>query len=461
MKVFLDRKLTVNDIISFTGADLIGSSDSEITNIVTDSKEAEKGSLFIAIKGEKFDGHNYINNAYENGAEFVLADHIDTIIDKLVYFKVDDTVKALGLIAMGYKSFFDVVTVAITGSIGKTTTKEFVYSVLSQKYNTHKTSGNFNNFIGLPLTLLGLKKEHQIVVLEMGMSARGEIKYLSEIAEPDIAIITYIGTSHIEKLGSREEIRNAKLEILCGMKSNGKIILNGDEPLLENIPNAYYIGKKNKESDIFIDNIIVGENGSAFDLIIHGERVESLVIPALGSHNVFDATLAYAVGLHLGMGEFEIRRGLRNFHTTGMRQNAYEKNGKTIIEDCYNASPESMEAGIKVLRKISENKNQRSFAVLGEMRELGSYSKESHEKVGKIIADNKINYLITFGKEASYIADSAIKNGVDKDNVFKFEDLNDPEAPAACINKLSRNGDVILFKASRAVAIERVLKLIN
>jgi UDP-N-acetylmuramoyl-tripeptide--D-alanyl-D-alanine ligase len=351
--------------------------------------------------------------------------------------------------------------VAVTGSIGKTTTKEFIYAVLSEKFPTLKTEGNHNNQIGLPMTLLSLSHEHKAAVVELGMSAKGEIQYLSQMAAPNIAVITNIGTSHIEKLGSREGIRDAKLEITAGLQSGRALILNGDEPLLAGIPGATYVGAKNRQSDVFVDNIITGENGSAFDLTIKGEKVESLVIPAVGEHNVMNAAIAYTVGVYSGMGEFEIRRGLRAYKTTGMRQNIYENGGRVILEDCYNAAPESMLASLKVLSDISTAKKLRPVAVLGDMRELGFYSREGHTCVGNAVANLSISLLFTFGKEAKVIAEAAIEQGMDRGSVFSFEDISNTEAIVAALKEKTGKGDMILFKGSRAVAMERLIEKIK
>ncbi|MBE6608469.1 MAG: UDP-N-acetylmuramoyl-tripeptide--D-alanyl-D-alanine ligase [Ruminococcaceae bacterium] len=431
--------------------------DVEIKAITTDSRVKADSSVFIALVGEKFDGHDYVGKAFENGAVCAVVDHIPQNADG-TYIVVEDTKKALGIIAKAYKNKLSPLTVAVTGSVGKTTTKEFIYAVLSEKYSVLKTEGNFNNDIGLPMTLLGLSPENDAAVLEMGMSHFGEIEYLSKIAAPNIAVITMIGRSHIENLGSREGIRDAKLEIRKGLQHDGVLILNGDEPLLEDINGAIYVAENNKFADYVIDNVIEGENGCAFDLSYNGERVESLTIPAVGRHNVMNAAFAFAVGVTAGMGEFEIRRGLMNFRNTGLRQNIYDLNGKTIIADCYNASPESMKASVKVLTDVARRKNARTVAVLGDMKELGNYSAEAHIEVGRVVADSKVDMLFTFGMLASDIAGAASECGVK--NIFIFEE-NEYKEIAAAIKENTLDGDVILFKASRAMALEKVIELLK
>ena len=378
-------RLLLGDIAEMARGVLYPSSadrGAEIKTVTTDSRVKISSGIFVALVGEKFDGHDYIEKAFENGAICALVEHLPED-SKYPVILVSDTRKALGMIAKAFKDKLSPLTVAVTGSIGKTTTKEFIYAVLSEKYKTLKTEGNFNNDIGLPMTLLGLSPENDAAVLEMGMSHFGEIEYLSSIASPNIAVITNIGRSHIENLGSREGIRDAKMEIRKGMPHDGILILNGDEPLLEDINGALYVGQTNKYANYVIENVIEGENGCAFDLFVQGERVESITIPALGRHNVMNAAFAYAVGLAAGMGEFEIRRGLMNFKNTGMRQRVYEAHGRTIIADCYNASPESVKASLRVLSTLAERRSARAVAVLGDMKELGIYSPEAHIEVGR------------------------------------------------------------------------------
>lgn len=435
--------------------------ETPIFSVATDSREADLGSLFIAIKGERSDGHLYINKAAENGAICAIVEYIPENAPDICYIVVEDSVKALGRLAARYKNSLRPLTVAITGSVGKTTTKEFVYSVLSEKYKTLKTEANHNNHIGMPMTLLGLDESHKAAVLEMGMSAFGEISYLSKIGTPDIAIITNIGTSHIENLGSREGIRNAKLEISDGMKEDGVLILNGDEPLLAGIDGAYYVSMTGRRAYANVSNIISGENGMAFDITIGGECTESIVIPVLGEHNVMDAAYAFVVGKLLGMGEFDIRRGLMSFQNVGLRQKVSKVGGNTLIEDCYNASPESMSASIFLLSKMAARYGVKSCAVLGEMRELGSFSENGHRSVGRLVAEQKIDKLFTFGELAQVIADEAIKTGMNPKNVFCTNALDDYEALADKIVKNTAPTDIILFKASRAVALENAVELVK
>ena len=460
MKVYVKGSLTVEELAKMCGGKIVGCTDKKITAITTDSRDICGGALFVAIKGEHFDGNNYLNSAHESGAVCSLAERVPEGFAGCAIV-CESTKIALGKIAKAYKDRIAPLTVAVTGSVGKTTTKEFIYAVLSEKYKTLKTEGNFNSDIGLPMTLLGLSEDDSAAILEMGMSAKGEIEYLSKIASPRIAVITNIGSSHIGLLGSREAIRDAKLEIREGLLKDGTLILNGDEPLLAGIEGAIYVSFENENAEYYISGIVEGENGTAFDLTVKGNKYESVLIPTVGEHNVLNAAYAFAVGSAAGLGEFEIRRGLLKYKSADMRQQIYNKGGKVILEDCYNASPESMIAAIKVLSGIAARKGGRKVAVLGDMRELGSYSKEEHRKVGAAVAAYSIDLLFTIGKDAKEIAESALYFGLEKENVYVFEDIDDVERIGKAIADVTGPSDVILFKASRAVALERVAKYIT
>ncbi len=457
MIVTLHNPQTALQIAKTVGGKLLGDGNSTARTLTTDSREVTPGALFVAIRGENADGHAYIGKAADLGASCILCDRMPEQLPSCPLIVAEDSVKALGRLAAANKRQIAPLTVAITGSIGKTTTKEFVAAVLSEHYKTLKTPGNFNNHIGLPLTMLSLENSHRAMVVEMGMSARGEIEYLSSLACPKIAVITNIGTSHIEHLGSREGIRDAKMEIVTGMEQGGALILNGDEPLLADIPGAYYVSLKNPAAQFYISHIEQSVHGSAFDLTVGGELYESIVIPVIGEHNVLDAAYAFAVGSLVGMGEYEIRRGLMNFRQTGMRQNLYAIGDFWVLEDCYNAAPESMQAALKVLSQVAADKGGRKIAVLGEMRELGSYSAAGHRTAGRAAAGEQVDLLITFGREARYIAEGALEAGLHRASILQFDSTDHPEAPAAALREILRPGDTVLFKASRAVALERVI----
>ena len=461
MIVQLSKQWTVGALAETVNGELYGDPAAIASALTTDSREVTDGAIFVAIRGENSDGHTYIAKAASMGAACILCDRLPEVLPTCPLILTADSVKAMGLFAKAYKQQIAPLTVAITGSIGKTTTKEFLGAVLSEHYNTLKTPGNFNNHLGMPLTMLSLTEAHNCAVLEMGMSARGEIEYLSKLANPNIAVITAIGTSHIEHLGSREGIRDAKMEITMGMEQGGALVLDGDEPLLANVAGAHYVSLANPDAEYYISNIRQTEAGSIFDLKAGGEVYEGVEIPVIGAHNVKDATYAVAVGRLAGMNESEIRRGLMNFRQTGMRQNLYELSGLWVIEDCYNAAPESMQASLKVLSSVAKTKSGRKIAVLGEMRELGSYSPEGHYTVGKAAAREQVDLLFTFGKDALNIAKGANENGLTASQIVSVESLDTPEALADAIRNLTVAGDVLLFKASRGVKLERVIALLK
>lgn len=438
----------------------------DITSIVTDSREAEVGSLFVAIKGERFDGHDFISQAIENGAAAVIAERVPEGASGDLARRVivtPNSVEALGRVAAAYKARVRPKTIAVTGSVGKTTTKEFVFAVVGESYSAHKTAGNFNNEIGMPLSVLEMPEGTQACVLEMGMSGLGEISRMTHIAKPDIAIITNIGNSHIECLGSRENICKAKLEIVEGVPEDGWVILNADEPMLfaqkgKLHQNILFVSLENPLADYRALNIREYEDSSEFDLVAGRRVVTNVRIPAIGRHNVYDATYAFAVGVLLGMTDEQIKRGLMTFHNTGMRQNIYEYGGITIIEDCYNAGPESMKASVEVLSKLAQKSGSRSVAVLGDMRELGEYSKQLHMEIGTFVAARGISNLVTFGREAENIALGAINHAMKHENISVNTGTENVEGAARSIYEMLKPGDAVLFKASRAVKLERVIE---
>ncbi len=438
----------------------------DITSIVTDSREAESGSLFIALKGERFDGHDYISQALARGAAAVIGERVPEGLEADEAKRVmvtPSSLEALGKVAAAYKARIKPKTIAVTGSVGKTTTKEFVFSVANSKFLAHKTAGNLNNEIGMPLSVLDMPETTQVCVLEMGMSGLGEISHMTAIAKPDIAIITNIGNSHIECLGSRENICKAKLEIVEGVPSDGWVILNADEPMLfaqkgKLTQNMLFVSLQNPLADYRALNIREYEDSTEFDLVAGNRVVTNVKIPTIGTHNVYDATYAFAVGVLLGMSDDEIKRGLMAFHNTGMRQNIYEYGGITIIEDCYNAGPESMKAAVEVLSKLADKNGCRTVAVLGDMRELGDYSKQLHMEIGTLVASRHISNLVTFGREAENIALGAINHALNPESISINTNIENADDTAKAVYGMLRPGDAVLFKASRAVKLERVIE---
>ncbi|MBR2347128.1 MAG: UDP-N-acetylmuramoyl-tripeptide--D-alanyl-D-alanine ligase [Clostridia bacterium] len=438
-------------------------------SVCTDSRETEKDSLFVALGGARVDGHDYIGAALSLGSECVLCERIPDTLNsserKYVALVVQDTLRAVGELAKAYDRRINNRKVAITGSVGKTTTKEFVAAVLSENLRLHKTEGNYNSNIGMPLSMLTMRNDTEVSVLEMGMSNAGEIEYLSRIAEPDIAIITNIGSSHMEYLGSREGICKAKLEIVKGLKKDGILLLNGDEPLLRNREeigdNAYYVGFA-PDCHFRAQNMRFVLGNTMFDISIGGRIVENVSIPTIGKHNVYAACFAYAVGVNMGLSDEIIKRGLRNFKPIGMRQNIYDIGDITIIEDCYNASPESMKAAIAVLRQVSEQKARgRMTALLGDMYELGIGTDRFHEEVGLEFARQGGSALFTFGELADMIAGGAMLGGVPCENIYRNTDVRHPEISGEMLLASLAAGDTLLVKASRGAAAERVIRYLE
>ncbi len=453
-------------IADFTAGTPVGRPEEPLLayGISTDSRTAKKGDIFIALKGENFDGHRFLAMAEEKGCVFAVVDHI-TADCTLPLILVEDTTKALGRIAAGYKHLFRTITLAVTGSVGKTTTKEYIYAVLSQKYPTNVTKGNFNNEIGLPLTMFGLTSEHKAQLLEMGMNHKGEIAYLSDLAEPDISVITNIGTSHIEHLGSKAGIRDAKMEIIHGMHPGGVLILNGDDPFLRDVKTdaicKIYVGIHHENLTYRAENIRMYEEHMLFDIHMRdGDIIHDLCINMIGKHHIMNALIACVCGLLLGISEEKIKEGLLAFTPAAMRQHFMEKDGMILIEDCYNASPESMYAGLEVLCHTAKTKSRRAVAVLGDMLELGNVTENAHFDVGKQAAKLGISHLITYGKAAEFIAKGAVSHGMNPNAVTVLSDDTAPEETAQTIRSVLKPGDAVLFKASRAMALERIVSLI-
>ncbi len=446
------------------------SESTEQRAISTSSTESGEGVIFCAIKGERADGHDFIPDSIAAGATCFICERVPegakTLGKPFCAVVVPNTVNAMGSLAAYYRGFSQAKFVAITGSVGKTTTKEFIYAVASAAYKTHKTRGNYNNELGLPLTIFGIDKSDRVVVLEMGMSDLGEIEYMTKIARPDIAVVTNIGTSHLASLGTRENICRAKMEIRLGLPEDGVLIVNADEPLLyeqyeqlEKKPRL--ISVYSRFGDFRAVNIRQKNDGIVYDLIYENRAITNVEIPALGKHNVYNSLVAYAVGISIGMSDEQIRRGLKNFVGADMRQKIYDVGGITVIDDCYNASPESMRAAIDVLTSMAAQKNTRSAALLGDMLELGDYSRLMHVQLGQYAAQMQINKLFCYGMMADIVAESAIKRGIRADNVFVCLDTRDAQGMADMILQTLRTGDILLVKASRGIQAERIIEFMK
>ena len=465
--------LKIKDILKCTNGKLIiGDTEKECKNYSKDTRTIKKGDTYIGIKGEKFDGSSFWKDALNNGAETVIINNIK--LDEIEEYKkqnkniiqVEDTIKAIGEMASYkmkiQKEKYNLKVVGVTGSVGKTSTKDIIANVLSKKYKVLKTEGNNNNHIGLPLTILRLQDE-EIAVIEMGMNHFGEISYLTKIAKPDIAVITNIGTSHIGNLGSRENILKAKLEILEGMDKK-KIVINNDNDLL----NKWYLENKNNieihtfgiknESEFNAKNIKLKENSSEFICENKNEKI-NIEVPVGGEHFILNALCGLTVGKLLNLNNQEIKNGIKDFKLTAKRMEInHLKNNITIINDSYNASYESMKASISNLKNMN---GERKIAVLGDMFELGDFSEKLHKEVGTEIYKNKIDKLYLIGNYSKFIGEEAEKEGYKKENIFYFENKDE------LFNYLKNNlksGDVILIKASNGMKLFEIaekLKNIN
>ena len=432
----------------------VNTSEIFINHITTDTRKIQEGDLFIPLKGDNFDGHDFLSQAFEKGAKCCFSE-IETPLSNLILVK--DTKKALRDLAKYYRSLFSIPVVAITGSVGKTTTKDLIASVLSQKYNVLKTEGNFNNEIGLPLTIFCLEDFHEVAVLEMGMNSFGEIHNLSEIAKPDIAVITNIGVSHIENLGSRDGILKAKCEIFDFINKKGTAVLNADDDKLitlndklENKISWYGICNK---SGIYADKIQT-KGLEGISCKIHTQLGEFCTdIPVSGEHMVYNAMSATIVGILLKLNLEEIKKGIEQFIPSKMRMNILNTNsGIKIINDSYNANPVSMKAAIDVLK----NAQRRTVCILGDMLELGEYTKDMHYEVGSYAAQKKIDCIICIGTFAKYIAEGAKK---EKDStVFFYADKEEFFEKGLQILK---SDDTVLVKASRGMHFEKIVEKIQ
>lgn len=421
-----------------------------LADVCTDTRKIQPGSLFVCLRGERFDGHSFASQAAQLGAAALLVDHpVDADVPQLV---VTDTGKALLQLAGWYRRRFQLPVVGLTGSVGKTTTKEFIALVLGAKYNTLKTQGNLNNEIGVPQMLFRLEDSHTAAVIEMGMNHFGEISRLTRAVAPTLGLITNIGVSHIENLGSRAGILQAKLEILEGMAPDAPLIVNMDNDMLRTVK----LGDRplltfaidDPSADFTATDI--AEQGSTTTFTVHHSTfTQPVTIPTVGIHNVYNALAAMAVGYVTGVDSAAAASALANYVPAGMRQNLVQVGGVQVIEDCYNASPDSMRAALQTLGKLSVH---RRYAVLGAMLELGDYAKEAHTQVGKMAAENGIDGVLAYGADAAYIVEAAKQAGLENARLFDTK-----EALAQSLAQQVQPGDGVLFKGSRGMHLEDVM----
>lgn len=415
-----------------------------------DSRTVTHGQLFVALQGTR-DGHEFVPMALEKGAAAILCTHCDGDYPAIV---VKDTRLALGDIARGYRKQLPMKVVGVTGSVGKSTTKEMIACVLSSTFQTGKSPVNHNNDLGLPMSILALPEDTEVAVLEMGMNHFREIAYLAGIAKPDVAVIVNIGTMHIEHLGSMEGILQAKLEILEGVPQNGAVILNGDDQLLWNagkLPevHATYFGVRNSQADVLGSQVTEGPDGLQYQ-VRYGDMEFPIMLPLEGSHFIPDSLAAVAVGLTMGVHPEKITESLSQFQNMAGRQEILEINGCTVIKDCYNAGPESMAAALTVLG----NKPGRHVAVLGDMLELGVRAQAEHYRIGRIAAE-KADLVFAYGPNSSRVISGALTGGMPESCARNYEDRDEM---ADALKRMVKPGDVLLFKGSHGMHMELVLE---
>ncbi len=453
-------KIKLGEIIAGLGELTPNIANEEIDTVCTDSREITGGEIFVAIKGERADGHDYVGEVLARGSALAVVERpIEGITSERVLV-VENTLDAMITMGANYRRRFDTEVIAVTGSVGKTTTKEFLHAVLTSFDKTLKNEGNQNNELGLPRTLFNLDESYRYAVLEMGMTATGDIEKLSLAATPTAAVITNIGVAHIENLGTRENILAAKLEVTKGLAQGGILAINVDNDLLAPIESiegrgdiriltfgidnecamirARDAGGVDLDTEFIIENRLTGEENSA-------------QIPALGKHNIYNALAAYTVAFGLGLKGETAVSGLRNYESCGMRQRIISQEDFVVIEDCYNANPDSVKAAIATLAELP-NVSYR-IAVLGDMLELGEHSESAHREIGDILTTHNIDAVVCYGDEARYIAENASKT---IENVAYTDDML---TAMDHLNDFFKEGSAVLFKASRGIKLEEMMEL--
>lgn len=435
---------------------LVQAGSQPVSAVVTDSRKVAPGCVFVCFPGEKFDGHDFAVQAAQAGAEYVVVNHPVEGLPPEKTVLCESSHRAMVRMASNYRANFSPKMIGVTGSVGKTTTKEFCYAVLSAFGSAMKTEGNQNNEIGLPNTLFRLDDQVEYAVVEMGMSALGEIDRLTRAARPSAGIITCIGTSHLQNLGTRENILKAKLEICAGLPDGAPLVLNADDEYLPcaHLPSRLcpvWFGLKSPLCDVTARNIQDEPEGQRFTLVDRQYGEFEAYIPVIGRHNLADALAAYTAATRLGLDPARAAAALADYKSTGMRQHMVEHHGVQVIEDCYNASPDSMRAALTMFRQVSA---KRRFALLGDMLELGEYSQQAHQEVGELAAQSNLTELFTYGSEmAESIAVAAQEKGLKSQYFASAADA----AHAIC--ETLRPGDALLAKASRGIALENILRI--
>ncbi|MEW6377278.1 MAG: UDP-N-acetylmuramoyl-tripeptide--D-alanyl-D-alanine ligase [Thermodesulfobacteriota bacterium] len=457
--------LPIEEVLKATGGKLLqGERTGFFQGISTDSRTVVEGELFIALKGAHFDGHHYALEALEKKAGGVIIEdekagdiRWDGYRPKAV-IAVEDTLRALGDIARDRRRKYQTPVVALTGSNGKTTTKEMISACLETTFPILKTRGNLNNLIGLPLTLLRLTEREKVVVLEMGMNVPGEIRRLTEIAEPDVGLITNIQRVHLEGVGSLEKVQEEKGELFQRMKRNGTVLVNRDDPLVVELASEFSgqritFGVKNLAYVMAKEIRLRGIEGTTFTLILGMEEME-INLPLIGRHFVPNALAAIAAASYFGIEMKKVKEALEGFHPFPMRMEVVGlEGGKTLINDAYNANPRSMELALETLAEMK--RKGRAIAVLGDMLELGDFTEEAHQQLGRKIRELSIDLLLSLGEWASVVVESAVRHGFPLERTRVLE--NHAEA-ISILKEVMQEGDWVLVKGSRRLAMERIVE---
>jgi UDP-N-acetylmuramoyl-tripeptide--D-alanyl-D-alanine ligase len=462
-----EKMFSVDEIVSATQGKLVGGKKGhEFSGVCIDSRMVKPGQLFIAIKGDRFDGHDFIPQALEAGASGAILSMRSRHLrfQNKVLIQVEDTLTALQEIARVHRSRFNIPVIAITGSNGKTTTKEMAASILAHQFRLLKNEGNLNNHIGAPLTLLRLEPAHQVAVIEMGINRPGELRRLCQIAQPQVGLITNIGPAHLEFLGNVEGVALAKAELLEALTPEGVAILNADDEyfqfLATKVKGGLMTFSLRSQADVMASAVVLHpDRGPTFRLKIRtgskpGEIEVSL--STVGKHNIYNALGAAAVGAYMGVDLDVIRQGLEDFKPVSMRSQLMELQGFRVLNDAYNANPASMRSALETLAGLGPSGQK--IAVLGDMLELGGPGEVAHREVGREVARAGIQYLITLGSLAEQIAQGALSAGMDDSRVMHSQG---PEDAGRMILSVARPGDCILIKGSRKMKMEKILEFIK
>ena len=457
------KNMTLQNIATACKGQLVcgdGQEQIEIKGAVLDSRQVEEGYLFFATKGERVDGHSFIGQVAEKKAACVVCEKAPENVD-IPYILVEDSFVALKQTAAFYRENLTIPVIGITGSVGKTSTKEMISSVLSTRYSVLKTEGNFNNEIGLPLTILRIRDEHKVAVVEMGINHFGEMHRLSEIAKPDICVITNIGQCHLEYLGSREGILKAKSEIFDFMNPEGYVCINGDDDMLATVKDVH--GHKpvtygtTMKSDVYVTNATSnGIFGSKASIYLNDETFD-VEIPLPGEHMVMNALAATCVGDLLGLKPEEIAEGIANVKPVGGRSNLIALKERTILDDCYNANPVSMKAAIDLLNLA----NTRKVAILGDMFELGEGWEEMHSEIGSYAVDSGVDVLVCAGELSRNMFNAAVLKRAASKKDIQIYYMKDTQEVIDKIDMVLEKDDTVLVKASHGMGFAEVVKALQ